>query len=136
MGHAHYEISVLSTGSKSPGFFRLEGFLISELLKPRRGQEISSSKVRLISLAAFPCIMGRNIIPVIHLTNSLPLQRHGPQMQVCQVCRPHFPSPFADSWSVVVSYMLHGGLVSLLRVVGMCGSQQVCVPCQGILCFQ
>lgn len=101
MEHAHYEVSVLSTGFKSPGFFRLEGFLISELLKPRRGQEISSSKVRLTSLSAFPCIMGRNIIPVIHLTNSLTLQRHGTQMQVCHVCHPHFPFPFANSWSVV-----------------------------------
>lgn len=115
-------------------FFRLEGFSdLSELLKPRGGQEISFSKVRLTSLSAFPCIMGRNIIPVIHLTNSLPLQRHGPRTQVCLVCQPHFPSPFANSQSVVC---LHGGLVSLLGVVGMCGSQQVCVPCQVIMCFQ
>lgn len=80
--------------------------------------------------------MGRNIIPVIHLTNSLPLQRHGPRTQVCLFCQPHFPSPFANSCSVVAVYMLCGGLVILLSVVGMCGSQQVCVPCQVIVCFQ
>ena len=54
---------------------------------PGRGRERSSSKVRLASLSAFLCIMGCNIIPVIHLTNSLLLQSHRPRMQVCLACR-------------------------------------------------
>lgn len=124
---------MLTTGSTHPIFFRLQGFLISGLLKPREGRERSSSKVRLTSLSAFPCIMGRNIIPVIHLTNSLPLQRHGPRAQICLVCQPHFPSLFASSWSVVA-------IICVAWWAGKsaegCGSQRVCVPCQVIACFQ
>lgn len=85
------------------------------------------------AFSAFPCIMGRNIIPVIHLTNSLPLQRHGPRAQICLVCQPHFPSLFASSWSVVA-------IICVAWWDGKssegCGSQRVCVPCQVIACFQ
>lgn len=95
--HAHCRVLMLTTGSNPQFFAELKDFLVSGLLKPRQRSGGSSSKVRLATLSVFPCIMGCNIIPVIHLTDfpaAAETQTVDPGLFVCQS---HFPSLFANS---------------------------------------